>query len=318
MEKNIFPVCAVGTWAWGKGLIGGKMVFGKPADKEVLKDTFRKACELGFTLWDTAEVYGMGSAEEILAECISEAKKNGTEIMISTKHMPSKIYRSGSVREALLKSLHRLGADHADLYWLHLPNNIEQNVRELAGLMKEGLVKRAGVSNYDLDQIKYAGKLLKDEGLALDAVQNHFSLIRRDVMQRRIIEYCGENGITYFSYMVLEQGALTGHYSEKKPFPKLSLRGLEYNGKWERLRPLTDYIWELSERYCIDPSQIAIAWAISKNTVPIVGMTKTVHAERLGQGCRLTLTEGEILKMEELAERSGIVSKGVWEPKIGR
>lgn len=316
MSMNDFPPCAAGTWAWGGGINGSKMIFGKKTDRETLKDTFRKACDLGFTLWDTAEVYGMGSAEEILAECIAESKKNGGQVMISTKHMPSIKYRQGSVRQSLLKSLHRLGIESADLYWLHLPNDIEENVRELSGLMKEGLVKRAGVSNYDLEQICLASDILEKEGLRLSAVQNHFSLIRREQEQQKIIDHCHKNDMTYFSYMVLEQGALTGHYSEKNPFPKLSLRGIEYNGKWQKLQPLIDYLWTLSEKYFVDPSQIPIAWAISKGTVPIVGLTKTVHAERLEQGCKLTLTNEETAELERLAEASGIVSKGVWEPGI--
>ena len=83
-----FPACAVGTWAWGRGMLGSKMIFGQKNDSETLRQTFRTACDLGFTLWDTAEVYGMGESEKILSRCVAEARAEGRNIMISTKLMP--------------------------------------------------------------------------------------------------------------------------------------------------------------------------------------------------------------------------------------
>ena len=194
-----FPACAVGTWAWGRGMLGSKMIFGQKNDSETLRQTFRTACDLGFTLWDTAEVYGMGESEKILSRCVAEARAEGRNIMISTKHMPQKEYTDGSVREALEGSLSRMGIDCADIYWLHLPNNTEQNMREFAQLMREGKIRAAGVSNHDPEQIKLADRVLREEGFELAAVQNHFSLIRNDAEQQRIIEWCHENNKTYFS-----------------------------------------------------------------------------------------------------------------------
>ena len=85
-----FPACAVGTWAWGSGMLGSKMIFGQKNDSETLKQTFRTACDLGFTLWDTAEVCGMGESEKILSRCVAEARAEGRDVMISTKHMPKR------------------------------------------------------------------------------------------------------------------------------------------------------------------------------------------------------------------------------------
>ena len=315
MNMN-YPSCVIGTWAWGSGVNGGKMIFGSNTDEAVLIETFEKAYSLGFTLWDTAEVYGMGNAEKILSRCISEKKKNDQPVMVATKHMPPKRYRPGAARESLLGSLSRLGIDCADIYWLHLPNNIEQNMHEFAELMKEGRIKAAGVSNFDLEQVILADKILREEGFELSAVQNHFSLIRRENEQQRIIEWCRENNRTYFSYMVLEQGALGGKYDDEHKFSPFSLRGIEYNGKLKKLRPLIDYQRELGAKYGVNPAQIAVAWAVSKGTVPIVGLTKAAHAEDLAKGCALSLTDEEILKLENLSDMSGVVSKGVWEPKI--
>lgn len=89
--------------------------------------------------------------------------------------------------------------------------------------------------------------MLREEGFELAAVQNHFSLIRNDAEQQRIIEWCHENNKTYFSYMVLEQGALGGKYDDEHKFPVMSLRGIEYNGKLKKLRPLIDLLRELGK-----------------------------------------------------------------------
>lgn len=313
---NGFPGCAIGTWAWGGGLLGSGMIFGQKNDDEVLRQTFITACELGFTLWDTAEVYGMGNSEKLLSRFIAEAKAEGRDIMISTKHMPRKKYTDGSARKALEGSLMRMGIECADIYWLHVPNNTEQNMREFAQLMREGKIRAAGVSNHSLEEIKLADRVLREEGFELAAVQNHFSLIRNDPEQQRIIEWCHENGKTYFSYMVLEQGALGGKYDDKHKFPLISLRGIEYNGKLKRLMPLIELLRELGAKYGTEPAQIAVAWAVSKGTVPIVGLTKPKYARELAKGISIRLTDDEISRLEQLADSFGIVSKGVWEPEI--
>lgn len=314
MTNIKYPPCAVGTWAWGSGINGGKMIFGKNTDDSVLYETFERACDLGFILWDTAEVYGMGNAERTLSHCIAEKKKAGQPVMIATKHMPPQKYRAGSAREALLGSLSRLKLDYADIYWLHLPNNIEENMHEFAELMREGRIKAAGVSNFDLEQVRLADKILREDGFELSAVQNHFSLIRRDAEQQKVIDWCAENKRTYFSYMVLEQGALSGRYDDEHKFPMITLRGLAFNGKLKKLRPLIDFQRELGKKYGVNPAQIAVSWAISKGTVPIVGLTKPSYAEDLAKGCMLRLTEEETARLEALADMSGVISRGVWEP----
>ncbi len=76
--------------------------------------------------------------------------------------------------------------------------------------MKSGKVKYAGVSNHNLEEIKLAANILAEEGLRLSAVQNHYSLLYRSSEEAGIIDYCRANDLIFFSYMVLEQGALTG------------------------------------------------------------------------------------------------------------
>lgn len=314
MSEVKFPAYAIGTWAWGNGTAGSQMIFGEKRDTERLKAAFRTAVSEGFTLWDTAEVYGMGSSERLLRECVEEC---GEKILISTKHMPKKRYSSGEVRTALLGSLERLGADRADIYWLHLPFNIGQNINECAELAKEGKIGLIGLSNYNAEQIDKADMLLREKGLRVGAVQNHFSLIRRDPEQLRILDWCRKNDVPYFAYMVLEQGALSGKYDDEHPIKGLSLRSLEYNRNvMKKLRPLIDCLRELGVKYSVSPAQISVAWARSKGTIPIVGITKPEQAAELAGSASVAVTAEEAARLEGLADASGIVSRGMWEPKL--
>lgn len=319
MENCRLPSCAVGTWAWGEGANGSKMVFGGKRDTEALKEAFKSALEAGFTLWDTAEVYGMGSSEKLLGECIRGAGDMGKKVIISTKHMPLKKYSPGEVRASLLGSLERLGMNRADIYWLHLPTNAEQNLNECAELVKEGRIGCIGLSNFSLEQIIAADKQLSSKGLRVGAVQNHFSLIRRDPEQLRILDKCRENNIPYFSYMVLEQGALSGKYDDEHPMKGISLRSLQYNKRvLKKLRPLIDCLRETARGHGCEPAQIAVSWAISRGTIPIVGVTKPSQSADLAKAEKITLSAEEMSRLETAADMTGIVSKGIWEPKVSR
>ncbi|MBQ8147485.1 MAG: aldo/keto reductase [Lachnospiraceae bacterium] len=314
MQGIQIPPCMIGTWAWGGGVNGSKMVFGQSYDEEQLRNTFQCACNAGFTMWDTAEVYGMGNAEALLGAFIKNQ-----DVLISTKHMPGKRFRPGAMEESLKASCERLEIDAPDLYWIHLPNQVEENVKAAIELLKAGKIKALGVSNYSLAQIQKADAMLQQEGFRLAAVQNHFSLLSRGKDQLEIIEWCKEQQVVYFSYMVLEQGALTGRYDEKHHFKTFSLRGLQFSKKkFRKIQKLLDYEKALGVKYQVDTSQIPIAWAIARHTVPIVGLTKEKHAEQLRTVLDVHLTEEELCRLETLAEESGVVIKGTWEPKHNR
>lgn len=309
IQNKEIPGYMIGTWAWGAGMNGSKMVFGKKYDEQDLEDTFCACMEQGLFLWDTAEVYGMGNAEKILGKCIS--KHSG--VLISTKHQPNKKYKAGEVEKAIRGSLDRLGLKRIDLYWLHIPNAIKENISEMAECVKKGLIQEIGLSNCNVEQIKEAEKILKQYGLKLAAVQNHYSLLSME-RQKEVLDYCAKNKITYFGYMILEQGALSGYYNVHKPFPLLSMRRLTFGKrKFRKIQELLDYQWELAEKYNVDVSQIPIIWAKSKGIIPIIGLTKEKYVKALVQGMKVELNQNEIEKLEWLAKESGVECKGSWE-----
>ena len=309
-DKKI-PVCVIGTWAWGSGINGSKMVFGKTPKEEELIDSFSTCCDNGFTRWDTAEVYGMGNSEILLGRCIQQKQPR---VIISTKYNPPKKYKPGLMRESLSKSLNRLNVNSIDLYWLHQPFCLEKNIKEAIILLKEGKIKALGLSNCSLAEIKKASIILQKEGYQLTGVQNHYSLLSMEEEQENIIKWCKENNAYYFAYMVLEQGALTGHYDYKHPFPFLSSRGLYFTKqKFKKIDMLIEYQRELAKKYNVTPSQIPIAWAISKNVIPIIGITNKKHAVDLSKGVNIKLATNEIESLERLAKQSNVISKRIWE-----
>ena len=300
----------IGTWAWGTGANGSSMVFGKKQDRAVLAETFNRAYALGFKRWDTAAVYGMGTCESFLGELIKDKK----DIFISTKFMPGKKYKEGELTKSFHDSVGRLGIESADLFWIHVPNNLEQNIKEAIPLLKNGQIKSLGVSNVSLEHIRKAEALLKQNGLSLGAVQNHFSLLRND--QQKIIDHCKANNITYYAYMVLEQGALSGHYDAQNHFPFFSMRNFAFpKSKFKKIEGLLAAMKELAEKHSIDASQIPILWVQAKGATPIVGLTKPTHAEKLAEAMKVSLSPKEVDRLTELAKATGIRQQGMWEPQ---
>ena len=266
-------------------------------------------------LWDTAPVYGDGSSEKILGSFIRDIDRR--DIIISTKFTPHIAGNSpNAAREMLEGSLKRLNTDHIDVYWIHNPNDVERWTPMLIPLAKDGLIKSIGVSNHNLAEIKRVQEILGAEGLRLSAVQNHYSLLHRSSERAGILRHCKENGITFYSYMVLEQGALTGKFDLDHPFPEGSSRAKTYNGMLTEIETLIAEMRHIGERHSASPAQIAIAWARSKGTLPIIGVTKVSQAEEAAKTAEIVLADEEISAVEELAERTGVSTLRGWEREM--
>lgn len=306
MDKEVM----IGTWAWGPGFNGSKQVFGNNYDEEILRETFEEAVNLGLTRWDTAAVYGMGSCEKLLGKFI-----NGRDgIFISTKFFPDKKFKEGALEKSFHESMTRLNLKSADLFWIHKPNNLTKNLQEAVPLLQDGRIRSIGISNVSLKDIRTAEDILSREGLSLGAVQNHFSLLRND--QQPLIDYCNSKGITYYAYMVLEQGALAGRYNVTCPFPLLSMRRLAFpKSKFRKIESLLKLMEQTALKYNIDKSQIPVLWVIAKGAVPIIGITKPVYAERLAEALQVDLTPEEIEQLTSEAAATGIRQQGSWEPQ---
>lgn len=144
-------------------------------------------------------------------------------------------------------------------------------------------------------------------------MQNHFSLLYRSSERGGVLDYCKQNGIQFWAYMVLEQGALSGKYNVQNPLPEGSDRGQKYNPVLGQLTALTDAMTEIGTKYRLSCSQVGIAWALSKGTMPIIGATKERHVLEAAQVMDTVLTPEEITCLETLADAAGIDTRGDWE-----
>lgn len=307
-----FPKIALGTWSWGVGAVGGDQVFGNYLGEADLKAVFDTAMKEGLNLWDTATVYGMGASEDILGAFARTCSRE--DILLSTKFTPD-IAGEGAdpVDDMCNASLDRLGTDYIDIYWIHNPGNVEKWTPGLIPLVKSGKVRRVGVSNHNLEQIKRAEEILSAEGVHISAIQNHYSLLYRSSEDAGILDYCKEHGIEFFAYMTLEQGALSGKYDIKHPLPEGSMRGATYNPQLAQIEKLTAVTKRIAAAHGVSPAQIPVAWAIAKGTTPILGVTSPEQVADAVKAVNIVLSAEEMEELEQTATQTGANTRGSWE-----
>lgn len=308
-----FPPIALGTWSWGTGFAGGDTIFGNNLSDAQMAEVFTTALEKGLNLWDTAAVYGMGSSESALGALVREHPRE--KLLLSTKFTPqiADEISAQPVSDMLEASLVRLGVDDIDIYWIHNPLDVEKWTPGLIPLLNSGKVKRVGVSNHNLAQIRRANEILNAAGYAVSAVQNHYSLLYRASEETGILDYCRQNHITFFAYMVLEQGALSGRYDSSHPMPAGSGRAESYNSVLPQLETLTAAMKDMGDERKASVAQIAIAWAIAKGTLPLIGATKVHHVLDAAGAADIRLRHEEMILLEKLAADTGVDTRGSWE-----
>lgn len=310
-ELKKMPKIALGAWAWGNdGTFGGNLT------SEQLRPVFDAAMQAGLNLWDTAYAYGMGTSEKVLGEFLRTVPRDS--YLISDKFTPQ--CANPTVDNAVIAmydtSATLLGTDFMDIYWIHNPVGAPEWTRKLIPLAKMGKIGRIGLSNHNLAEIKEAAEILKKEGLRISAIQNHYSLLNRSSEDSGILDYCKENDIAFFAYMVLEQGALSGKYDTQHPFPEGSDRAAVYNPMLPELEKLNACIKEIADKHGVAPAQVPVAWAIAKGTLPIIGVTKVYQVEDAAKAAALELTVDEIAAMEELAAGLSLNVIRYWEKEM--
>ena len=309
------PKVALGTWAWGDSGETGNGYFGSHLTRAGLEEVVDKAHAAGFTLWDTAIVYGMGRSETLLGEVLKRYARS--DYQLSTKFNP-RIARAGDnpVADMLEQSLANLGTDYIDLYWIHNPADVPRWTPHLIPLLRSGKVRHVGVSNHNLNEIELADQILGEAGFRIEAVQNHYSLLYRASEYAGILDHCRYQGIPFFAYMVLEQGALTGRYSPENPLPPGSRRAENYNGMLPQLKALTDRLASIGQNHDAAAADVAVAWAIAKGTTPIIGVTKPHYIDSLVRASSITLTSDDIVELEVLADAADVNTRGFWEQEM--
>ncbi len=186
-------------------------------------------------------------------------------------------------------------------------------VTELISLAKSGKIGHIGLSNHNLAEIKEAAAILEKEGLKISSIQNHYSILNRSSEDSGILDYCKENGITFFSYMVLEQGALSGKYDTNHPLPENSDRGRTYNPILQQIEKIVAVMKDIAGSHGVNVAQIPVAWAIAKGTLPIIGVTKSEQVEDAVKATEIELSVDEIMALENVADEMNLNVIRGWE-----
>ncbi|SCY49881.1 Predicted oxidoreductase [Pseudobutyrivibrio sp. AR14] len=289
------PSAVVGTNSWGSAAYG-KMLRGESVGVDTIRACFERAKEKGLLIFDLAQDYGLGKAQKMIGEFGTE------DVIISAKFTPTGSYKSGQVRKSFEKDLQDFNRDYVDIYWLHLPSDIEANLSEIIDLYKEGKIKHVGISNFTLEECVKAKAILDKAGISLYGVQNHYSLINREWEKNGLVDWCFRNGISFWAWAVLEEGMLT----DPKVKTKMSLMKLMFNRKKRKLHSLYQLMEKVGEAHGITIPQVAMAFCASKGIVPVCGCRKPYQVDQLQDAVSVTLSDSEIKSLENEADKLNV------------
>ena len=292
------PTAVIGTNAWGSALYE-KAMRGSSVKDYVLKDAMKIAKEEDIPIYDLARDYGLGKAQKMIGDFGTD------DIIISAKYTPFTHYKTGCVRKSLMKDLVDFKRDYVDIYWLHLPTDIEEHLSEIIELYREGKIRYIGVSNFALEECKKSKMILDKAGIPLYGVQNHYSIICRDWEKNGLLQWCRDNNISFWGWAVLEEGLLVDPRIPKKSTVKFA-----FKRRVRKLSGLYKVMIKVAERHDIKVPQVAMAFCTAKGVVPMCGCRKPEQVAELAQASRVVLTSGEIKRLEEAADKANIKIMG--------
>jgi len=293
-----FSKSAIGKQGFGAMPLSS--VYGSSDDAESTK-TLHRAVDLGITFFDTSDSYGRGHNETLLGQALAGhrdrlviASKFG--FRFSPEQAGARVDGSPAyAREAVEASLKRLGVDHIDLHYLHRVDKqtpIEDTVGELARLKDEGKIGAIGLSEVSADVIRRAQAVHP-----IAALQSEYSLWSREV-EAEILPTVRELGIVFVPFSPLGRGFLAGSLptepgDRRETHPRYYAEAIEANAK--RLAVAQ----RVAERLGATLAQVAIAWLIAKDTVPIPGTRRVAHLESNWSANALELDAATIAELDD-------------------
>ena len=293
--------------ALGLGCMGMSDFYTTGQDEKASMATLERALELGVTLLDTADMYGPHTNEELLGRFLKGRREN---VFLATKFG---IVRDASnpqargtnghpdyVRQSVEGSLKRLGTDVIDLYYQHRPDPavpVEETIGALAELVREGKIRYIGLSEVPVSILERAHSVHP-----ITALQTEYSLWSRDV-EADILPACERLGIGFVPYSPLGRGFLTGQIRSIDDLDADDYRrdSPRFQGEnFAKNLQLAERIAELAQEKGIKPSQLALAWVLSRgdNMVPIPGTKHRHYLEENIAALDVSLSEAEIAAIE--------------------
>lgn len=288
--------------ALGLGCMGMSANHGKPRNKKEMINLIAKSYDLGITFYDTAEIYGPHTNEELLGTALKPFRK---KVAIGTKfglYYPNgkqlEDARPKTIRKAIEGSLKRLQTDYVDIYYQHRVDNkvpIEEVAGTMKDLVKEGKLLHWGISEPNIETIKRAHK-----EFPLTALENQYAMSfrRHEEKTFKVIE---ELGIGLVAYSPLDRGYLAGQmdgntifdpkYDMRATFPRMSREAMAKN------RVIIDFLKEIGHaKGGATPAQVALSWILAQKPyiVPIPETTNMAHLEENVKAVNILWTKNEI------------------------
>jgi aryl-alcohol dehydrogenase-like predicted oxidoreductase len=304
-------VVGFGAWAIGGG--GYAFGWGPQDDRESIR-AIHRALDLGVNWIDTAPIYGLGHSEEVVARALADRPG---KVLVATKcglcwRADRRSYSSlkrDSIRREVEESLRRLRLETIDLYQIHWPSpdrDIEEGWSTVAELVGEGKVRYAGVSNFNVAQMKRAQTIHP-----VTSLQPPYSMVNRAV-ESEILPYCAEQRIGVVAYSPMQAGLLTGRFSKER------LAGLDRED-WRnrdrffqeplftRILGLVDRLGPLAERDGRTIAQLAIAWVLRRPevTAAIVGARRPDQIEETAAAADRAASSEVLAEVDRLLGEHG-------------
>lgn len=293
-------VIGLGTWQFGSREWG----YGEAYATETAPALVRRAVELGITMLDTAEAYGPGRSERIVGSAFAALDGDARDgLTVATKFLPLAPAEPIVARQAA-GSRRRLGVETLDLYYAHWPNplvSVRRTMQALRPLVASGVVRRVGVSNYDLARWQDAERALR---VPVVANQVRFSLAS-PAPAGDLVPYAAAMDRLVVAYSPLAQGLLADGLEETAGRHRgmRAANPLFRSGARHRLIPLAAALHEIAAAHGATPAQVALAWVIHHpNTVAIPGARTVAQLEENAAAAELELADDELDRLAALAE----------------
>lgn len=296
-EIQITPIL-MGTWQAGK-----KMWVGIE-DAETIK-AIRQAYEAGITTIDTAEVYGAGHSEQIVAKALSDVRDR---VVYASKVFANHL-QYDQVIEACDRSLKNLNTDYIDLYQIHWPsgafNNevvpIEETMSALNKLKEQGKIRAIGVSNFSGTQLEEASQYGR-----IDSLQPPYSLFWRKI-ESDAVPYCVANNISILAYSSLAQGLLTGKFGLDHQFAEGDHRvdnTLFQGENYQRAQKALEQLRPIAKSHNCTLAQLSLAWLIAQpQTNAIAGARNAEQAVDNAKAASVNLSADELQEIDQIGRQ---------------
>jgi aryl-alcohol dehydrogenase-like predicted oxidoreductase len=304
----------------------GTMTYGKPTERwpwalneEQSRPFIKKALELGFNFFDTADVYTAGASEEVVGRALNDFAKRD-DIVLATKVFNAmgpgpndKGLSRKHIMSAIDASLKRLGTDYVDLYQIHrwdYNTPIEETMEALHDVVKAGKARYIGASSMFSWQFAKAQYTADQHGWTrFVSMQPHYNLLYREE-EREMLPFCTDQKIAVIPWSPLARGLLTGKRTKERnetersktdAFGKTLYNDSDFD--------IVNRVTEIAEQRGIPNAQVALAWMLTKPVItsPIIGASKPGHLEDAVAALSVKLSAEEINKLEELYQSHPIL-----------